>query len=155
LVSISVAIMNSELTCQRYTDHIYIVMTLQKLVHLHQDDEGDSESDSDTIGPKPARRGRLLRFLRHPFGSKAKDSDTVAGVHDTTNDYIKGHTEGVDDAPLQELRTLQRYHGGPNQDRMAYMEKHSALTKRKLAVGAEQVSIFLTSGKQQLLHAQA
>ena len=44
---------------------------------------------------------------------------------------------------LPQPRTLQRYNGGPNLDRMAYMEGHSALTKKDLAVCAEQVSIFL------------
>ena len=43
------------------------------------------------------------------------------------------------------IRTLQQYHGGPNQERNEFMEKHSALAEKKLAVVVEQVSIFLTS----------
>jgi hypothetical protein len=72
---------------------------------------------------------------------------TVSAIHDPGNGFVVGHTDGVPNADLQKLRTLQRYHGGPNQERMAFMEGHSPLTKRDLAVSAEQVSIFLTSGK--------
>ena len=45
------------------------------------------------------------------------------------------------------MRTLQQYHGGPNTniERTEYMEKHSALAAKHLAVGVEQVSIFLMS----------
>ncbi|EEY21578.1 conserved hypothetical protein [Verticillium alfalfae VaMs.102] len=43
------------------------------------------------------------------------------------------------------VRTLQRYHASPNEARTDYMEKHSSLNSRDLAVSAEQVSIFLTS----------
>lgn len=42
-----------------------------------------------------------------------------------------------------QLRTLQRYRGGPNVDRIVYLEQHSALTRKHLTVSVEQVSIFL------------
>ena len=138
----------------RYTDHTYIVLTLQKLVHMHPDGEdSDSESDDDGSIKKP-KRSRLSKLWRKLSSNKVKDTyeekqrkaSMVAGVHDPTNGFVTGHTDGVTEAPVQKLRTLQRYHGGPNQERMAYMEKNSALAKRKLAVSAEQVSIFLTSG---------
>jgi len=95
-----------------------------------------------------------MRFFRKAFsGSKTMEkydekqrkANLVAGVHDPTNGYVTGHTEGTPSAAMQKLRTLQRYQGGPNQERMSYMEAHSPLTKRKLAVSAEQVSIFLTA----------
>jgi len=44
----------------------------------------------------------------------------------------------------QSVRTLQRYRGGPNAERIDFMESKSALTKRNLAVSVEQVSIFVT-----------
>jgi hypothetical protein len=135
-----------------------MVMALHKLVHLHADDGGsDCDSDDDTsVRPEPGHSERLLKFLKRVFASKPKrsgpgmrrsmDGTMVTGVHDTKNSYITGHTEGISGAPIKRMRTLQRFHGGPNEDRMAYMEKHSALTKMQLAVSAEQVSIFLTSG---------
>jgi Mg2+ and Co2+ transporter CorA len=133
-----------------------MVLTLQKLVHLHADqDDSDSESDDGSIrDPKKPRRGRFSKALHKIFSNrKAKEkydekqrrSDMVADVHDPTNGYVTGHTDGVANAPKQKLRTIQRYHGGQNQERMAYMEKHSALTRKRLAVSAEQVSIFLTN----------
>lgn len=53
------------------------------------------------------------------------------------------HRRQPEDAIL--VRTLQRYHASPNEARTEYMERHSSLTSRDLAVSAEQVSIFLTS----------
>jgi Mg2+ and Co2+ transporter CorA len=41
------------------------------------------------------------------------------------------------------IRTLQRYRGGPNVDRILYLEQNSALTPKHLTVSVEQVSIFL------------
>ncbi|KAF2871535.1 hypothetical protein BDV95DRAFT_572236 [Massariosphaeria phaeospora] len=48
-------------------------------------------------------------------------------------------------APPLHIRTLQRYRGGPNLERTIYMEQHSALNNRDLAVSVEQVSIFMCS----------
>lgn len=43
------------------------------------------------------------------------------------------------------LRTVQRYHASSNEARIDFMERHSSLVPYKMAVSAEQVSIFLTS----------
>jgi Mg2+ and Co2+ transporter CorA len=45
--------------------------------------------------------------------------------------------------PAAQLRTLQRYRGGPNIDRVLYLEEHSALMSKHLTVSVEQVCIFL------------
>lgn len=144
------------LTICRYTDHTYVVLTLQKLVHLHPDKDSDSESDSDdeqdiTLeAPRKRRRGpfrkALYKFMKRRTSNVTPIDSLAGGVHDTTKEYITGHTDGVQSSPVQKLRTLQRYHGGPNQERAAHMEKISPLTQKKLAVSAEQVSIFLTAG---------
>lgn len=42
-------------------------------------------------------------------------------------------------------RTLQVYHGGPKAEREEFIEDHSALASKTLAVGVEQVSVFLTA----------
>ncbi|KAA8569007.1 hypothetical protein EYC84_007975 [Monilinia fructicola] len=147
--------LNNRTKADWYTDHTYVVLTLQKLVHLHPDNDSDSDSDNEeqdiTLeGPRRRKRGSFWRIL-HNF-MKRKRNDDVAqnekfadGVHDPTNEYITAHTDGVQSSPVQKLRTLQRYHGGPNQERATHMEKISPLTQKKLAVSAEQVSIFLTA----------
>jgi Mg2+ and Co2+ transporter CorA len=43
------------------------------------------------------------------------------------------------------IRSLQRYHASGNEARTEYMETHSSLAPWKMAVSAEQVSIFLTT----------
>ena len=140
----------------RYTDHTYMVLTLQKLVHLHPDGEksdSDKENEHSIMQPKKPKR-KSFKTLRKLFASskargeydEKRTNAMIAGVHDPTNTFVTGHIDSVHDAPVQKLRTLQRYHGGPNHERMAFMEAHSPLTRRKLAVSAEQVSIFLTAG---------
>lgn len=138
----------------RYADHTYMVFTLQKLVHLHEDEDSDSEMDDQGsyVGSRKAPRGKVSKFFRKMFaGTKTKyeekqrEAGIVAGVHDPANGFVTAHTEGSD-FPVQKLRTLQRYHGGPNKARMEYMERHSPLTKIRRAISAEQVSIFLTAG---------
>jgi hypothetical protein len=76
----------------------------------------------------------------------SKTAERGASAQDPTG-FVTAHTDGVQDATHRKPRTLQRYHGGPNQERMAFMEAKSAMTARNLAVCAEQVSIFLTSGE--------
>jgi hypothetical protein len=125
-------------------------------VHLRPEGEDSaSEHDEETEAgePKWSRRGRLRRAINRIFGT-APIQETEAGntasangdVQNNSSAYVSAHTEGFRSAPVHKLRTLQRYHGGPNQERMAFMEAKSALTEKNLAVCAEQVSIFLTSG---------
>ncbi|KAH7305648.1 cora family metal ion transporter-like protein [Rhexocercosporidium sp. MPI-PUGE-AT-0058] len=133
-----------------YADHTYMVLTLQKLIHLHPDADDSDSDDGDMDSIRRPKRGRFSKFIHNMFsGSKSKrkyqEKQTIAGVHDPTTGFVTGHTEGVSEPHLQNLKTLQRYHGGPNKERMEFMEKHSPLTTRKYAVSAEQVSIFLTS----------
>lgn len=146
------------LTKYRYTDHTYVVLTLQKLVHLHPDQDSDSDIDCDEEqditpeNPKRRKRGPFRKALRKLMKRRKNDNvaqnDKLGGaVHDSTNEFITGYINGVQSPSVQKLRTLQRYHGGPNQERAAHMEKISPLTQKKLAVSAEQVSIFLTAGK--------
>ena len=47
----------------RYADHTFIVLTLQKLVHLH--DDCDSESDDGSVN-KPSR-GRFSKAIHNIF----------------------------------------------------------------------------------------
>jgi Mg2+ and Co2+ transporter CorA len=82
------------------------------------------------------------------FGSK-KDSGDVE--HHTQVPYMRNgplrtHPTGFSELPDKSLiRTLQQYHASPNKERTEYMETHSSLVRRGLAVSAEQVAIFLTS----------
>lgn len=134
-----------------------MVLTLQKLVNLRSDDS-DSDSDDEyhlPSGKKPKRK-RFWKGLRKlVFNSKSKQRfeqeqrkvSMASGIFDTTNGFIEAHTKGTSEVPVAKHRTLQRYHGGSYQERMAFMEAHSPLTAKKLAVSVEQVSIFLTAGK--------
>lgn len=46
---------------------------------------------------------------------------------------------------LNKVRTLQRFYGGPNKERVAYMERNSSLVPLNKVVHVEQVSAFLTT----------
>lgn len=129
------------------------------MVHIHQD--GNNEDDIDARGIRRnemnSRSGiggikrslrPFLEMLRSIITGKLPDRTIKEGiVHDSSVESVSAQKKGLPNALTQRLRTLQRYHGGANQERMAYMEAHSSVTAKGLAVCAEQVSIFLTSGK--------
>ena len=61
------------------------------------------------------------------------------------NGYFDTDKSASSNLRFNRVRTLQEYHGGPNLERVRFMEDHSALASKKLGVGVEQVSIFLTA----------
>jgi len=144
--------LNNRTKADWYSDHTYLVFTLQKLIHLHHDDEeeGVDVGDAGSFMSYVPRKKKLQRWIKKQSqmitAPKYNEKNLVGGVHDPYNGFVKGHTDGIADAPVQKLRTLQRYHGGVNHERMAYMEAHSPLNAKKMAVSAEQVSVFLTAG---------
>lgn len=71
--------------------------------------------------------------------------DAATAKHHPMKGFTKAHTAISDTSSIKKVRTLQRYHGGPNEARILFMEKKSALSSKNLGVGVEQVPIFLTS----------
>ena len=132
-----------------YFNHTYIVLPLQKLIHFHSDTHCDSdceEWDSDD-GLTRKRKGKkgLLSSFRRKKNKKNRREPPESYVEPKSNGFVKAHSSSTMDAPVTNVRTLQRYHGGPNEERIIFMEKHSALASKSLGVSVEQVSIFLTS----------
>ncbi len=152
-----------------YSDHTYLVLPLQKLIHFHSNTHCDSDceawdSDDGTIRKRNNKKGLLSSFRRmkneknrkkppKPLDSAAEMhtpsngyvDPTSNGFADAGNGFVKAHSSSSMNAPVTNVRTLQRYHGGPNEERIEFMEKHSALASKSLGVGVEQVSIFLIS----------
>jgi hypothetical protein len=144
---------------RRFPTHAFVVLTLQKLVHLYDSDCEDSDSDADAqsrrsgLSRRSARSSRrLLRRLRSAFRSGAGDeqekdlSSSKPTLSGDLGGYVRSLPTGFSDVPdISQLRTLQRYHASPNDPRAQYMEKNSALSHRNLAVACEQVSMFITN----------
>ena len=146
-----------------YSDHTYIVLPLQKLIHFHSDTHCDSDceewdSEDDFLTRKRKGKKGLLSYFRRKKNEKNKREpleplDSAVEKHTPSNGFVdpksngfvKAHSSSTMDAPVTNVRTLQRYHGGPNEERIIFMEKHSALASKSLGVSVEQVSIFLTS----------
>ncbi|UKZ79159.1 hypothetical protein TrVFT333_006909 [Trichoderma virens FT-333] len=129
-----------------YPSHAFIVMTLQKLVHLV--DEDDASSDTSSL--LSSRSSSKLKNLFRGFG---RSKDKAAGSNTSSVDpekrtVTKCMTELSETPELHEtsmIRSLQRYHASGNEIRTEYMEANSILAPLNLAVAAEQVSIFLTA----------
>ncbi|KAL8759915.1 MAG: hypothetical protein Q9184_003475 [Pyrenodesmia sp. 2 TL-2023] len=138
-----------------YSDHTYIVLPLQKLIHLHSGSDSDSaSSDSDDEKRTASQRKQRKRDLWSSWmkskvqskkGEPPKPLDAPADLHNPTDGFLTAHASPSTQSRVTQLRTLQRYHGGPNEERIEFMEKHSALASKKLGVSVEQVSIFLTA----------
>jgi Mg2+ and Co2+ transporter CorA len=80
---------NNRTKADWYTDHTFMVMTLQKLVHLHRDDDSsdtESEDFDDVGGSKKIRRGTISKWMHKMFSAKSKtisekSNNMIAGVH--------------------------------------------------------------------------
>ena len=134
--------------CDWYPNHAFIVLTLQKLVHLADDDDSDSSDTSSTYS-----RQKSMTDLRSSFKDLWRSKREAA---DPEKEMMKKRMgqNGQDTPmtsrgePLHEttfVRTLQRYHASGNEARTEFMERNSPLVPYKMAVSAEQVSIFLTA----------
>lgn len=156
-----------------YSDHAFVVLTLQKLVKLQEekddsDDEGGPlqgwrskerknsvDTDKSSVSMKRPTKWHVVRDAlksifqsKKPSSRKAQEKATVgtsvrpgpAGRH---NSKQSSHFGNVATAAGATARSLQRYRGGPNGDRIEFMERHAALASKGLCVTLEQVSIFL------------
>ena len=155
-----------------YTDHTYgrlcpfvfhtncsesnahpVVLPLQKLVHgkcsdSDLDEDGDSEEGYSNECGKKSMISRMLKAMNSrktegtlPMSEVLSTDPQSPGKGFKSDSTQYGYTTN---APRPTL-TLQRYHAGPNEERIVFMERESALTNKGLAVSVEQVSIFLTS----------
>lgn len=147
-----------------YSDHAYIVLKLQKLIKL-KDDEEDSDSDDSSDGghgpwtndrksstastislKRPTKRTVILEALKDIFRSKSSARDgsgrrTSSGLGKAAS-KVSGLSDLENELPP---RSIQRLRGGPNEERIAFMERHAILAAKRLCVILEQVSIFLHS----------
>ena len=130
-------------------DCIVVVLPLQKLIHTHVNECYHPEDSEDNLLP-PGRSsgGRHVPIWRRILGMGGRKCDDKLPEKPI---YPNGTTQ-ESKIPEDELshmppsvRTLQRYHGSTNEERTEYMEEHSALRSKELAVAVEQVSIFLCS----------
>ena len=136
-----------------YSDHTYMVLPLQKLIHLRSESDCESDSSEWDDAPQKPKNTKKRPFWRREnkpekherHDGPLKPMDTSAEAHDQNRGFVKAHATPSTVSSGGKVRTLQRYHGGPNEPRILFMEKHSALASKNLGVGVEQVSIFLTS----------
>lgn len=153
-----------------YSDQAFLLLTLSKLVRTPVDsdsDSSDSDSDDEEERRRHARKVRERSHSRHPRKKKQKKQSFLKTVKDMItpgpsarqkkDDMLRtldGLEKQLDGTSLERMpisappastsvRTLQRYRGGYNLDRVVYLEDHSALTPKHLTVSVEQVSIFL------------
>ena len=157
-----------------YSDHAFVVLTLQKLVKI-QDESSDSDSEdevpmswdnkdrrkssvssdkSSVTMRRPTKRSLIWEALKDIFRSKrpssqhgkerAKVGSSVRPGPSIPNSKLASSQFGnVADGTRTTARTLQRYRGGPNEDRIEFMERHASLASKGLCVTLEQVSMFL------------
>lgn len=141
--------MNNRVKADWYPNHAYIVLTLQKLVQLVDDDDSsDSSSSTHSRNSFFSMRDSFVEYWR-----SWREEQKVKNAQDP-EDFPSGggkghalHTAAPGEflPETSMLRTLQSYHISGNEGRVEFMERHSSLAPYKMAISAEQVSIFLTS----------
>ncbi|KHN97538.1 Mg2+ transporter protein, CorA-like/Zinc transport protein ZntB [Metarhizium album ARSEF 1941] len=128
-----------------YPNHACIIMTLQKLVHLVDDDDSVSSSSSTR---SQSTLKRWLSCLGHNLSKHGEaEKDPEHHTHTPTRDANGGPilSDGSTLRQTSMIRSLQRYHASGNDARTEYMEQNSSLAPYHMAISAEQVSIFLTN----------
>ncbi|KAG5978953.1 hypothetical protein E4U55_005722 [Claviceps digitariae] len=127
-----------------YPNHAFIIMTLQKLVHLVDDD--DSSADSSSSRSKSKMKGVKDFFKRFGWHGRSQNQSTKDPEHvmrDANGGPILSDGSRLEQTSM--LRSLQRYHASGNEARTDFMERNSSLAQYDMAVSAEQVCIFLTN----------
>lgn len=127
-------------------------MTLQKLVQTgsSSDSSSDSESESEHVVRQEKENRKWFKRLKKrrrasDGGHSLEPINPDGGYKLERKDSYLPPSAMAKAKPKHKFRTLQRYRGGPNIERTEYMERHSALSDKHLAVSVEQVSMFLTS----------
>ncbi|KAH7308113.1 hypothetical protein B0I35DRAFT_483394 [Stachybotrys elegans] len=123
-----------------YQNHAFIILTLQKLVHLVDPDDDTSTSSTPSTWAMPGLRDSIGEFWRGKRQGNM-DPEQIKAANGTNS--TKTNSLGLQETDM--VRSLQRYHASGNEARAEYMESHSSLAAYKMAVSAEQVSLFLTS----------
>lgn len=145
-----------------YSNHAFVIFTMLKLAHVCEEDTSDDDSGAESDSRSHANRSSMRRKsshfgrgvskslrsmfgrtrqsnTRHPLAGKALEN----GVG-SSNLHLESYHTGLSTASGEILeRTLQRYQAGPNESKIDYFEKHSALAPHQLGVIAEQVSLFI------------
>ncbi|RJE24688.1 hypothetical protein PHISCL_02953 [Aspergillus sclerotialis] len=156
-----------------YSDHAFVLLTLQKLVKIHEDSGDEDEEENGKIGNgdgmrkerndsvvseksvlslhPPSKKGVILEALvdlfrrNRPKQPKPERGEPVGtSVRPGPIKQSTGTSQfGEDGSSRTTARSIQRYRGGPNEDRIEFMERHASLASKGLCVTLEQVSIFL------------
>ncbi|KAI1827421.1 hypothetical protein F4861DRAFT_363669 [Xylaria intraflava] len=135
-----------------YAGHTFLILTCMKLVRLLEDDnescDGGDTDDTTNDGPLRSAGKKIRQWIT---GKKAQSLAAANVLEKGIMPTVTGHSfthkpTGLSDVfNPNTLCTLQRYHAAPNAARTEYMEQHSALATKGLAVSAEQVAMFITS----------
>lgn len=146
------AVLLATLDCA-IADQPSVLLTLQKLIRLGPPPYSDVEGSHDRGGAPNSKPGGIPEvkqtswFKRYLAARREKRQlqTSSRGMGPATDGFTTSHNLQTVQQPQGTIRTLQRYRGTTNPERVMYMERNSALTKKNLAVSVEQVSIFLTS----------
>lgn len=142
-----------------YSDHAFAILTLQKLVRVHNHGNNEqcncsqpgysSSSDSDDLETEKKQKSRPTKSWWTSMLHSGKTITDLLPSYEESDPVVKkthfvtAHSSTSADSPVQPIRTLHRYEGEQNPEHTAFMEKHSALAQEDLVVSVEQVAIFL------------
>lgn len=132
-----------------YADHAFMVLTLQKLVRLHEHRNRNGSCDCNEARDLDTNEKQGHRGKRRWWDFRKRHDEVALPYYlDTNNDgkvdeFIHAHSGISAETPVKPIRTLHRYESAQIPEHTAFMEKHGTLAAEDLAVSVEQVSIFL------------
>lgn len=130
-----------------YADHACVIMTLQKLVRLHQCHKGHKANCDCSDAELDYWEGSRRRPFWHLSSKRRTDSELPYYLDKDgdgkVDEFVNAHSGTSANTPIKQVRTLHRYESEKIPEHTAFMEKHSTLASENLSVGVEQVAIFL------------
>lgn len=143
-----------------YADHACVILTLQKLVLLHEGEYKEDLAQYEDVDYNDSNEKGLTNKLKRQLRSRRKwwewwrpkkkvypdsplpyfldkDGDGQVDTH------VHAHSGTTVDSEVKQTRTLHRYELATVPEHTMYMEEHSTLAPEGLAVSVEQVAIFL------------
>ncbi|PGH11265.1 hypothetical protein AJ79_05000 [Helicocarpus griseus UAMH5409] len=147
-----------------FSDNTFIVLAMQKLVKLRSTgqfagSDEETESEDEVVTAPSGKQKKKKKKRRRLAKKRGVIWSALMDLFTPSRENKNAKSPATDEIPVEnplgekpsrssgsrvsQLRTLQRYRGGPNEDRIDFMERHAVLASRGLGVAIEQVSIFL------------
>ena len=117
-----------------FADHAFVVMTLQKLVRLHQHRGQEGKCDCAATEDYDSEDQLQPDDSHKSWWQRSRDKGHVLpryldkNMDGKIDEFVQAHSGLSEESPVRPIRTLHRYESAQIPEHTAFMEKHSVLS---------------------------